>query len=144
MSERLVAHQTVRVYPKRAKAAIILLFLIVLASARTMLVSTPQGGPDVTGLERRLAALRKALPQRGIVGYVSDTDSVGEFFMTQYVLAPVVVYRGTAFATFTPGPILVVGDFDSPANIPKVLATNGLTVKRNFGDGVLLLEPVAR
>jgi hypothetical protein len=140
MSEGSLAHQKLSVYPKRTTAAIILVVFMALASARTMLVSTPPGGPDVTGLERRLTALRKALPQRGMVGYVSDTDSVATFFMTQYVLAPVVVYRGTGFATSTPGPVLVVGDFSSPASIPGILATNGLTVKRNFGDGVLLLE----
>jgi hypothetical protein len=116
-----------------------------LASARTMLVSAPVPGPEVTDFERRFAPLREALPQRGMVGYVSDTDSVGEFFLTQYVLAPIVVYpRPAGFATSSSGPILVVGNFNSPASIPDILTKNRLMMKRNFGDGVLLLEPEAR
>jgi hypothetical protein len=76
---------------------------------------------------------------------VSDTDSVGEFFLTQYVLAPIVVYpRPEGFAASRSGPILVVGNFNSPAGIADALAKNRLMVKRNFGDGVLLLEPEVR
>lgn len=137
--------QKLSAYPKRTKAALILVFLLAIASAYTLLVSPPEPGLDVTGFEKRFAPLREALPQRGMVGYVSDSDFIGEFYLTQYTLAPVVVYLyPSGFATSTPRPTLVVGNFNSPASIPDVLARNGLMVKRDFGDGVLLLEAEAR
>src|SRR4051794_36702626 len=56
------AHPERSAYPNRTKAAIVLVFFIALASARAMLVSVPLTGLDVTDFERRLGALREALP----------------------------------------------------------------------------------
>jgi hypothetical protein len=124
-------------YPKSTLAGILLVLLLVLISARTMLTSSPIPGPDITDHERRFAPLRNGLPRRGTIGYVSDTDSPGEYFITQYVLAPVVVDAH-------PNGSLIVGNFNSPATIPGVLAKNRLVIKHDFGGGVLLLEPERR
>jgi hypothetical protein len=117
-----------------------LVLLGAVSSAYTMLVTPPPLGTDVTAHERRFAALRKALPQRGNVGYVSDTDSLPEviflrdYYLTQYTLAPIVVDR-------RPEGRLVVGNFTSPTGMRQALAKYGFSIKHNFGDGVLLLEP---
>ena len=61
----------------------------------------------VADWEKRFVPLKAGLPfQRGVVGYISDSDvpgatydaanDEGEYVLTQYVLAPVIIRRGTA------------------------------------------------
>jgi len=49
----------------------------------------------VTLIEKKLEGVRAILPERGIIGYISDLAPAGtadeEYFLTQYVLAPLVV-----------------------------------------------------
>ncbi len=92
--------------------------------------------------EARYQALRLALPDTGVVGYVSDELEDGsftsmaalqDFFLTQYSLAPVIVQPGARHA-------LVVGNFsDSPRTLP-----GQLTLLWDFGDGVLLFQAAKR
>jgi len=133
-------------YPKRTQAAIAVVFVLALLGVHRLLVSAPERGLDVAAFDRRFAAMRDTLP-RGVVGYLSDSDFFGEYYATQYALAPVVVYalpRPAGFARSGSAPILVVGNFNSPARIPDALARNTLILKRDFGGGVLLLEPETR
>ncbi len=90
-----------------------LLILIVLGSLYASvqnLLSTPSlGNPaddPVADWERRFAPLKKDLPfGRGFVGYISDSsvpgiatdmaNDEGEYVLTQYVMAPIVIIKGT-------------------------------------------------
>ena len=60
----------------------------------------------VADWEKRFAPLKEELPfRRGIVGYISDADvpgssydaanDQGEYVLAQYVLAPIIIKRGT-------------------------------------------------
>lgn len=89
------------------------LLLIVLASLYASilnLVSTKELGSTnddpVADWEKRFAPLKQQLPfQRGITGYISDSDipgvdfnaanDEGEYVLTQYVMAPVIIIKGT-------------------------------------------------
>ena len=97
--------------------------------------------PDaVTHHERRLAGLRKRLPARGVVGYVTDAVDAGgsneawrRFATTQYSLAPLILERTTEHE-------LVLGDFKDPGTIATVVAGNDLLLVEDFGDGVVLFR----
>jgi len=137
------AGRGIAVDSRRARLAIGLVLVMTLVSARSMLLWPPAAGPDVIDYEMRFAKLRQELPLRGIVGYVSDSSFVGDFFLTQYELAPRVVYPRATLPPSVPDPI-VIGNFNSPVAVPDVLSKNRLAITRNFGSGVLLLRPEGR
>lgn len=87
--------------------------------------------------EDRFTGIRKILPPRGTVGYLSDTGGRQEnpkaYFLTQYFLAPVVVAPDTAHE-------LVIANFASRSSIAILAASHGLTVEKNFSNGVALLR----
>src|SRR5579864_7379641 len=58
--------------------------------------------------DRRFAALKASLPERGVIGYVGEPGAaaLGDYYLTQYALAPLVVDRSLNHA-------LVVGNFPS-------------------------------
>ena len=97
--------------------------------------------PDnITLHEMRLAELRKRLPARGVVGYVSDDLGVaGEdrawrrFATTQYSLAPVILERTAAHE-------VVVGVFDDPGASTAASAGGDLLLVEEFGEGVVLFK----
>jgi hypothetical protein len=90
------------------------ILLIVIASITASvqnLVSTKQLGSvsddPVADWEKRFAPIKEQLPfRRGVVGYISDSNVAGatydaandqgEYVLTQYVLAPIVIVKGTA------------------------------------------------
>lgn len=82
--------------------------------------------------DQRFAALKTELPQRGVVGYVGETGNlaVGDYYLTQYALAPLVVEHSSNHA-------IVVGNF--PSGVASGLPAN-LQLTRDFGDGVLLFS----
>lgn len=92
--------------------------------------------------ERRLAGLRPLLPDSGMVGYASaglrgrsfaSLEAMQDFFLTQYVLAPVIVVRSADLP-------LVVGDYGSAAGAPFTgRAPPGYRVLVDLGNGVVLL-----
>jgi hypothetical protein len=99
-----------------------------------MLVQSPRTAEDAAENQRRsgrrFAALREALPQRGVIGYIGQSqDSVGYYYLAQYALAPLVL-------DFSQNHPLVVGNF--PTAPPQNLPVN-LKLLRDFGNGVLLL-----
>jgi hypothetical protein len=145
MSEELPDGNARRPWPARTWVAIAIVLLAAFGSAITMVQSRPAPGPDVAAFERRMAPLRQALPAQGLVGYVSDTDYAGDGYMTQYALAPLVVYAyANRFGLSLSEPVLVIGNFSAPAAVAGVLDANDLVVTRDFGDGLLLLQPKAR
>src|SRR5512143_4043409 len=81
-----------------------------LAGALQNLISTRDLGSvnddPVANWEKRFAPIVQRLPfQRGVVGYISDSDvpgatydaanDEGEYVLTQYVLAPITIVKGT-------------------------------------------------
>jgi len=100
--------------------------------------------PDgVTLSERRFVSLRALLPRHGTVGYVTDDDMGGyaayeKYLVVRYVLSPVLVENGPQYA-------LVVGNITQPAtDLDRFLRKHNLTLLKNLGDGVLLLEDTSR
>jgi len=116
------------------KACLWILVVACLLSSGRMLVHSPRTGEDAAENQRRsgqrFVGLREALPQRGIIGYIGQSqDSVGHYYLAQYALAPLVL-------DFSPNHPIVVGNF--PTTPPQSLPAN-LKVLRDFGNGVLLL-----
>jgi hypothetical protein len=68
---------------------------------------------------------------------LSDTsgskESVRRYYLTQYSLAPVVVAPDANRE-------LVVANFSSASAIVRLAGAQGLTVEKNFGNGVALLR----
>ena len=86
--------------------------------------------------DERFANIRKALPSRGVIGYINShdrnvVDATADYYLAQYALAPLVLDRNSSHD-------FVIGNFpdtdSSPATLPQ-----GLHLVRDFGDGVLLL-----
>ena len=99
------------------------------------------GEDEVTRYVRRFEGLRKALPERAVVGYIHDQTDEAEagksYTLTQYALTPNVVVMGTE-------PELVVGNFSRPRGGPEAAAGKGLVAVQDFGDGVVLFRKVER
>ncbi|NIN70721.1 MAG: hypothetical protein GTO46_02055 [Gemmatimonadetes bacterium] len=112
--------------------------------------ATPAVGARRTGSQdQRLRPLREHLPPRGVVGYASDgwsgnafttVEALQDYFLTQYALAPVIVLRGADFP-------IVVGNYPADSAAEQAAGRTypaGLVVRRNLGEGVLLLEGAQR
>ena len=86
--------------------------------------------------EGRLSELRKRLPARGVVGYVTDApddEKDRSFYRTQYSLSPIIVERTTETE-------LVVGDFKDRGAASEVASENNLLLLEDFGQGVVLFK----
>lgn len=90
--------------------ALLLIVLGSLSASLQNLVSTRDLGSmsddPVADWEKRFEPLKKQLPfVRGVVGYISDADipgvsfnspnDQGEYVLAQYVMAPIIIVRGT-------------------------------------------------
>ena len=137
----------------RVRVALFLVLLYAGASSIRWLAHAVQWPADATtdeisAHERRFEALRSALPKHGTVGYVGspeptartpkEADSAAllhfrRHLLAQYTLAPVLLIEGTASE-------LVVGNFDG--GTPP--APPGLSMVRDFGDGLVLFRRAAR
>jgi len=80
--------------------------------------------------DQRFSALKAALPERGVVGYVGEpgTPALADYYLAQYALAPLVV-------DLSPNYPLVIGNFPTT---PTGSTSNDLQLIRDFGGGVLL------
>jgi hypothetical protein len=123
---------------RRAVIAIALLSIVLtqLRHFAGIIQLIPLTPPDEVGrYEQRLARLKPALPQRGIVGFATDAPRTSEKWkrrgLASYILAPVLVVNSTEWP-------LVIGDFSDPENAKRVLGPE-FEVRRDFGDGILLL-----
>lgn len=100
----------------------------------------------VTVHEERIAQLRQFLPREGNVGYVttiendkifsaeksfSNVEFLGQYVLTQYTLAPLVVRNN-------PDMPVVVGNFIDGEPPSGFLEEHNLTPTRDLGDGLIL------
>ncbi|MGE5073476.1 MAG: hypothetical protein ACM3MF_08620 [Anaerolineae bacterium] len=93
---------------QRGLLAVIVLLALV-ASAQNLLATRDLGSvrdDPVADWEARFAAVKQRLPfRRGVVGYISDSsvpgatfdpaNDEGEYVLTQYVMAPIIIVKGT-------------------------------------------------
>jgi hypothetical protein len=77
-------------------------------------------------------SLRRFLPQRGVIGYLSDSTSHMEFILVQYSLAPLIVVNDTNRQ-------YVIGNFNDPRSHLSLMREN-LDLLRDFGQGVMLFK----
>jgi hypothetical protein len=92
------------------------------------------GADSMTAFERRYALLRDALSGQTVVDYrepdVGDsTAKLAHFYMTRYALAPVQVL------VESDAPLVIADAVKDPSQLPPEL-----TVRQDFGGGLLLLE----
>lgn len=123
---------------KRATIVALIFALSSLLSSGRLIVETPSPGhlkPDEIGKrsDQRFAALKTALPQRGIIGYVGDSGefAVVDHYLAQYALAPVVVEHSSNHS-------LVVGNYRSLE--PGTSLPANFQIVKDFGNGVFLFS----
>jgi len=123
-----------RFAPRTAIATLVFVVCCLLSSAKLMIDTPGRGRGNADEVARRsdqrFATLKAELPQRGIVGYVGESGNraVGDYYLAQYALAPVVVEH-------SPNHALVVGNFRAS---PPEIAPDNLRLVKDFGDGVFL------
>jgi len=103
-----------------------------LSSARLIVDAPKDSPPDVASRsDQRFSALKAALPERGVVGFIGEpgTPALADYYLTQYALAPLVIDHSSSHA-------LVVGNF--PASPALNARLDDLHLVKDFGDGVLL------
>ena len=98
------------------------------------------GSYMVTLYEKRLEALKKVMPARGVMGYVGDEDVQGggdkleeirRYYLTQYVLSPIILLH-------TPRCKQVIGNFQDAAVDSQTYREWNVEVLAKF-DGVVWL-----
>jgi hypothetical protein len=117
---------------QRIAVAIAIFIVCCLLSSARVLTETPTPGRHIDDIaersDRRFAALKMALPKKGIVGYVGNSGSPDDYYLAQYALAPLVVDNSTDHAW-------VVGNFTAPA---PMIRLDDLQRVKDFGNGVML------
>ncbi len=93
---------------------------------------------QITTYEKRYRGLKAMLQNHAIVGYVSDFDDGSDadeiaYTMTQYVIVPIILQRGIR-------PHFVIGNFQHATPDIKAYEKENLSLRRDFGNGVLLFE----
>lgn len=125
----------------RLRVALAFLIIVALQPAAGVLidVATNPGlfrlrDDPISRFERHLAPLRAALRGERAVGYLPPTqalDRVAHLYSVRYALAPLKVLDQTDL------PLVVADGVADPRRLPPQLR-----VRRDFGDSLLLLEPV--
>jgi len=87
---------------------------------------------SVLEYETRLASIRKDLPLKAVVNYVSNSEAPDDLINAAYVLIPVRMVEGLK----PMHDLLVFQNFNS-AELPEF---EGYTVKHNYGNGVVLFK----
>ena len=95
--------------------------------------------------DRRLEDLRRMLDGHTRVGYINETrhhpgelETAHYYYQTQYALAPISVQ---GLLSNAPSPLDdVIGDFRGPVDMAKICASMGLTVVRDYGNGLVLFR----
>ncbi len=104
-------------------------------------------GDGITGYDQWIKGFRNALPEHGVIGYItyyppqaieSNTGAATEYYLTQYALSPLVVANSHRYP-------LVFGNFRHGAPDPEMIAISDLTLVKDLGNGALLYSrrPVA-
>lgn len=90
----------------------IILIVIILLGIKTSIqgfistINMPSHDISVYNWDERVSALTVSIPfERGVIGYISnadipgaaydEADAAGEFTLTQYAVAPIIIIRGT-------------------------------------------------
>ncbi len=90
---------------------------------------------SIGAFDSRLAAVKADLPKRGTVGYLTDhPEEVSNYYGTQFALTPLVVAN-------SPGHDRVIAIFLDAAAGQRLMAELDLRTRRNYGGGLMLLEP---
>jgi hypothetical protein len=138
----------------RLKVGLLLLLGLTLAASLNLLYQNGKAYPDflktdpVTIHERRINQIKGVLPGTAAVGYVTAVDNekifyyerslsnvefLAQYILTQYTLAPVIVYNSPDYP-------LVVGNYIDGSPDPGFLKRKALIPVRDFGDGLLLYQ----
>ena len=138
----------------RLKVGLLLLLGLTLAASLNLLYQNGKAYPDflktdpVTIHERRINQIKGVLPGTVAVGYVTAVDNekifyyerrlsnvefLAQYILTQYTLAPVIVYNSPDYP-------LVVGNYIDGSPDPGFLKRKALIPVRDFGDGLLLYQ----
>lgn len=142
-------------YPRmRLKVGLLLLLGLTLAASLNLLYQNGKAYPDflktdpVTIHERRINQIKGALPGTAAVGYVTAVDNekifyyerslfnvefLAQYILTQYTLAPVIVYNSPDYP-------LVVGNYIDGSPDPGFLKRKALIPVKDFGDGLILYQ----
>ena len=133
------------------RGALMLVVLASLYASLQNLISTRDLGSisddPVADWEKRFEPLKRALPfARGVVGYISDSsvpginfnepNDEGEYVLAQYVLAPIIIVKGT-------GQEWNVGNLSPAAYAGWSKSNHGEFEVTPFKDGLYLLHRVA-
>ena len=141
-------------YSIDAKLGIVLLVSVALISGAALLKAEYKARPKVLGrdnitlYDKRFDGLRKILPPHGTVGYLSDititdynrmTDAtaIAQYYLVQYAVAPVVVKNSMEHQ-------LIIGNFHQPTDYQKITEKTGLSIVKDFDNGVVLFKAGAK
>jgi hypothetical protein len=138
----------------RLKIGLLLVLSLTFAASLNLLYQDGKAYPDflktdpVTIHERRINQLKGALSGTAAVGYVTAVDNekifsyerslknvefLAQYILTQYTLAPVIVYNSPDYP-------LVVGNYIDGSPDPSFLKRKALIPVRDFGDGLILYQ----
>ena len=138
----------------RAGAALILLLGLTFTASLNLLYQSGKGYPKfletdpVTIHETRMNQIKGVLPGTAAVGYVTAVDNekifyyerslsnvefLAQYILTQYTLAPVIVYNSPDYP-------LVVGNYIDGSPDSGFLKRKALIPVRDFGDGLILYQ----
>jgi len=97
---------------------------------------------QITAQSARLEGFRKAVAADAVLGYLTDAAPGSEvsdsmFMAAQYTLAPRLLDRKTNYQQ-------VLGNFTRPADFAEIGRQYGLSIQRDFGNGVVLYQGDAR
>jgi len=138
----------------RLKVGLLLLLGLTLAASLNLLYQNGKAYPDflkadpVTIHERRINQIKGVLPETAAVGYVTAVDNekifyyerslsnvefLAQYILTQYTLAPVIVYNSPDYP-------LVVGNYIDGSPDQGFLKRKALIPLRDFGEGLILYQ----
>src|SRR5579863_1897060 len=119
----------------RTTIGIVAFLACCLLSSARLAIDAPRPGSTTSDVARRsdqrFATLKAALPERGVVGYIGESGTLGlpDYYLAQYALAPLVLDHSANHA-------LVVGNFSTVSSQGSL--SRDLHLVKDFGDGVLL------
>jgi len=91
---------------------------------------------QIAAQSARFESFREVVARDAVLGYLTDVapDSVAEDIMfqsAQYALAPRILERATSYRS-------VLGNFTHPEDFAAIGRQHGLSLERDFGNGVVL------
>lgn len=129
--------QLSKYFPSVRKAVLIIVipaFIIVMIYFFNVAteVATGKKYRDVLEYEKRLAGIKKDLPLKAVVNYVSNSNAEYDLINAEYVLIPVRVVAG-----LKPRHDFLIYQSFSQVKKPDF---KGYSLKKNYGNGVMLFK----